>query len=342
MVVKGRDFPGLDFHGLLSAQYILSNRRFRKIILEPPDFNPGSWRGAGKVLLDTDDGSFWLTTRPRRAHPIRGYAVEIYRSKDGQNFSLESELSKESVGSMAGLKVNSIEGQQLLRDPLTGKYHLYLSVDTPPRGWDTLLLRSDDPAGPWKSEGVVLKRDTGYDSLEARDATIDLIDGRYFAMYKANNGKSVRTALATSRDGVVWEKHGVLKLEGIDQPDYFLLCGKIFPSTRGPVFMGSEGKTVIDSASVTDTFASYTLDYGNLNLERLLSGRWEPLSPYERTDYPIHSYIDMMYDPPGERLLIYIEAIDPRDIGLNKEVDRVLLYEVPFHIMSHLDRHVII
>lgn len=329
MVVNGRDVPGFDFHGLLSVQYILSNRRFRKIILEPPDFNPGSWRGAGKVLLDTDDGSFWLTTRPRKAHPIRGYAVEIYRSEDGENFSLKSELARESVGSIANLTVNSIEGQQLLRDPLTGKYHLYLSVDTPPRGWETLLLRSEDPTGPWNAEGVVLSRDAAYDSLEARDATIDLIDGRYFAMYKANDGRSVRMALAISRDGIVWEKHGVLKLDGMPQPDYLLLCGKIFPGTRGPVFIGSEGKTVIESASVTDTLTSYRLDYPNLNLERLFSGRWEPLSPFERNDYPIHSYVDMVYDTSRERLLIYIEAIDPGGLGLNKEVDRVLLYEVP-------------
>jgi hypothetical protein len=34
-------------------------------------------------------------------------------------------------------------------------------------------------------------------------------------------------------------------------------------------------------------------------------------------------------DPLRDRILIYVEAIDPSGIGLNKEIDRLILYEVP-------------
>jgi len=50
---------------------------------------------------------------------------------------------------------------------------------------------------------------------------------------------------------------------------------------------------------------------------------------YERSDYPVHSYCDVVPDPLQERTLIYVEAVDPSGIGLDKEVDRLLLYEVP-------------
>jgi len=103
----------------------------------------------------------------------------------------------------------------------------------------------------------------------------------------------------------------------------------MFAGSLGPVFIGLENKVRVKGAAVTDIFVAYTLDHRNLNLERLFAARWEPLSPYERKDYPIHSYMDMVYDPFKDRILIYVEAIDPQDIGLNQEVDRVLLYEVP-------------
>jgi len=329
MLVNLKKFLGYNWHGLLPPQYILSKRIFRKVVFDPPDFNPGSWRGAGKALVDLENKTFWLTTRPRKAHPVRGYAVEIYESRDGENYSLVTSLNKETVGSMADITIQSIEGQQILKDPSTGKYHLYLAVDTSPPGWDTLLLTAEDPRGPWEAHGIALKRGTEYDSREARDATIDIIDGKYFALYKANDGKRVRMALATSGDGINWEKHGLLRLNGLEQPSYLLLCGKMFAGSLGPVFMGLENRVVVKGAAVTDTFVAYTLNHRKLNLERIFAARWEPMSPYERKDFPIHSYMDMVYDPFRDRILIYVEAIDPQDVGLNQEVDRVLLYEVP-------------
>ncbi len=319
---------GFNWSGLVPPQYLLANRRFVKVVLEPPDFNPGSWRGAGKVLVDYENKKFWLTTRPRKRNPIRGYGFEIYSSKNGEDYSLKFFMSKEELSELIGKSVRSIEGQQIIKDPLTGMYYLYLSVDTPPRGWETVLLKSDDPTGPWSYVDVVLRRDMDYDRVEARDATIDIVDGLYLAVYKANSGSRVNMALAISSDGINWRKLGVLKLNGESQPDYMLICGKILSSTFGPMMVGMENTTVIKGASVSNKFAAYIIDIFNVNLFKVFEGIWRPGSRYERGDYPIHSYLDIVYDPFRDRVLMYVEAIDPSDIGLNKEIDRVLLYEV--------------
>ncbi|MCD6368643.1 MAG: hypothetical protein J7L38_02460 [Thermoproteales archaeon] len=331
--MENRRFWGYNWYGIIPPQYILANKRFLKVVLEPPDLNPGSWRGAGKVLVDYENHEFWLTTRPRKAYPVRGYALEIYRSSNGEDFHLAAIITREELSEETGVKVKSIEGQQLLKDPSTDKYHLYVSVDNEgfhdKPGWDTILLKSDDPRGPWEYHGVVLSRGDEYDTLEARDATIDIIDGMYLALYKANNGSRVNMALAISTDGVTFHKLGVMKLDGGEQPKYMLLCGKIFSGSFGPTFVGFDNRVVIRNAAVTDTFSAYILDLKNLNLVQLFTGKWVPQSPFERKDYPAHSYVDIVYDPFKNRLLLYVEAIDPSDIGLNNEIDRVLLYEVP-------------
>lgn len=328
-----KKFASFGWQGLLPASYLLRARRFKKVVLEPPDYNPGSWRGAGRVLVDVEHCEYLLTCRPRKAFPVRGYAVEIYTSRDGEEFKLLTAITKEELSELAKLEVRSIEGQQLLIDPATGRYHLYIAIDafTPGKGygWDTLLLTSDDPKGPWECKGLALSRGDSYDSREARDAVIDIIDGLYVALYKANDGSRVNAALAVSSDGVEWRKLGILKLDGSAQPSYLLLSGRILAGALGPVFVGFESRIVVEGAAVTDTFSSYFIDLRDLGLVRLFSGRWEPRSPYERSDYPVHSYCDVVPDPLQERVLIYVEAIDPSGIGLDKEVDRLLLYEVP-------------
>ena len=302
-------------------------------MLEPPSYEPGSWRGAGRVLVDYDTGEFWLTTRPRERPPKRGYAFEIYRSRDGENFSLVTSMSKEELSEATGLKILSIEGQQLLRDPSTGMYHLYLSIDNegwPRGGWDTLLMVADDPRGPWKPYGLVIRRELPFETAEARDATIDIVDGRYVAIYKANSGGRVAMALAVSSDGKEWRKLGLLRVDGYEPPNYMLLYGRILEGAQGPVFIGGETLHVVGGAAVTNTLAAYLVDLRERNLELLSHGRWTPMSPYERSDYPIHSYVDVVYDPFKDRILVYIDAIDSKSrLELNQEINRVLLYEVP-------------
>ena len=313
-----------------TARRVYSNRRFERIILDPPSFELGSWRGAGNCIRDEDSGEFWLVTRPR-TQKLRGYAFEIYRSENGEDYSLRHTASREALSTLLGQEILSIEGQQLLRDPSTSRYFLYVAVDIG-HTWQTALLSSEDPYGPWRSEGIVIRRDRTYDSVEARDAVIGVTEGEYLALYKANDGTKVNAALAVSRDGKDWHKLGLLKISGQSQPAQHFLCGNIVGTIRGPLFVGFESADVVKGAAVSRKFVSYLIDRKSSNLVPVFSAIWRPLSPFERADFPIHSYSDLVPDPDRSRLLLYVEAIDPghsKEVGLDLEVDRVLLYSVP-------------
>lgn len=236
-----------------------------------------------------ENEEYWLTSRPRNAER-RGYTVEIYRSKDGENYNLMTYFPKEELNGMTKTRILSIENQQLLRDPSTHRYHLYLSLDIsrePAEGrWETFLLTSDDPSGPWEPEGFVVRGSEEYDGVESRDPTIDIIDGQYFCLYKARKAGTsiVKTALATSRDGKNWVKFGVPKIDNAYQPDYFLLSGSIIPGSTGLLFIGMKTLNVIRGASVTKHFVVYRIDFRNLNLETLFTAVWTPLSCFEHVE----------------------------------------------------------
>ena len=321
---------GNSWKGFFPPQRLLYGRRFVGIVLDPPDLKPGSWRGAGDVVYDRGSKRFYLTTRPRKVG-VRGFAVEIYSSPDGERFKLENSISKQDLSKMTGFEVRSIEGQQHLLDPSTMRYHLYLSVDDG-HGWQTILLTADNPAAKWTYECFVLQRGESYDNREARDSSIDIIDGRYIALYKANESGRVRTALATSEDGFSWKKLGVPTIDGEEQPDYLLLCGSIFAGTSGPIFVGFESREIRNGAALSRWFSAYQIDLRNLNLERIVTGTWSATTPYEKEPFPVHSYVDIVRDPLQPRFLMYVETIDPQfsqDFGVNLEVDRVLLFECP-------------
>lgn len=338
------------WQGVVPAQYVFANRVFKRIVLDPPNFEPGSWIGAGKVVFDHETKTFLLTARPRKAEGgVRGFAADIYSSGDGEEFTLVTSISQADASERSGLKVHSIEGTQLLKDPLTGRWHLYMSVDVGTDFiwgglyWQTLLLTSLGLQGPWHAEGLVLKNDQPYDANQARDATIDIIDGRWFCLYKAmDSDRQQRPALATSLDGIHWSKHGPLTIDGTDQPAF--LSGSMFAGTNGPLFMGvgrldwsvPDGVAYADEYRIGHAdgpprdFVAYSLDYRNMNLETIFRAPWEPLSPYEHKEHPLLGYASLVFDPLKNRILTYVEAIDgnlTKQIGLNETVERLLLYE---------------
>ena len=322
-----------------------------RIVLDPPDFNPGSWIGAGKAIFDGQTGRFLLAARPRKAAgDARGYAANLYQSGDGERFQLVSSIGKEDLSEMSKLHIHSVEGTQLLRDPYSGKWHLYLSVDIGATfvwgglQWQTLLLTAEDIQGPWESNGLVLRNDQPFEELQARDSTIDIIDGRWFCLYKAMAADRWKLpALATSADGVTWEKRGPLTIDG--ETPFAFLSGTLFAGTNGPLFMGIERLgddraprevTYADEHHIghgtgpAPSFVAYSLDYRNMNLELVFRERWTPLSEYEREDQPLLGYSSLVYDPFRNRILTYVEAIDKaltRQMGLNETVERLLLYE---------------
>jgi hypothetical protein len=331
-------------HGAFQPQTIFSRRKFRRVLLNPPSFQPGSWCGAGKLWVDAADGEYLLTSRPREGGERRGYAAEVYRSRDGEAYGLISSISKEEVSAASGLRVQSIENQQILRDPLTGLYHLYLSIDVAGENvagsadriyesrWETYLLVSADPTGPWKGAGFALRGDAQYDDGEARDCTIDIIDGKYICLYKARGARRdvVSTALAISGDGKSWTKLGIPRVQGGPRGDFFLLNGSIIAGPLGPTFMGTETTEVVKGAALTRTFCAYAIDLRGMNLRKVFSARWFPGSQYEHAIYPIHTYAGIAYDVIGDLgWMMWIEAVDPTfssEPGLNLEVDRLLLY----------------
>ncbi len=341
--------PGL-WHGFVPPQYVFANRQFKHVVLDPPDFEPGSWVGAGKVIFDHENGEFLLTARPRKAEGgVRGFAANVYRSDDGEKFELVSSLSKEEISEKIGLKIHSIEGTQLLKDPFSRRWHFYLSVDTGSEFvwgglyWQTLLMTASNICGPWQAKGFAIKNDRAYDANQARDAMIDIVDGMWFCLYKAMDGdRRKRPALATSSDGISWKKHGVFTIDGTDQ--FAFLSGGIFAGTNGPLFMGIEtGREEDQSPQVyadeyrighgagpAPSFVAYNLDYRNMNLESIFRSSWEALSEYEYKEHPLLGYASLVYDPLKNRILIYVEAIDgklTKQIGLNETVEKLIMYE---------------
>lgn len=343
------------WNGLIPSQYIFANRRFVGVALDPPDFEPGSWIGAGAAVLDPDEECFILTARPRKATGgVRGYSADIYRSYNGAEFAPLCSVSKEEVAEKSGLRIDSIEGTQLQKDPLTGRWHFYLSVNTETEfvwgglHWETLLLTAEDLKGPWQSHGVVLPTGEGFDFYQARDSAIGIVDGRWFCLYKARDGdRTLRPALAVSQDGVSWQKLGPLTMDGEDR--HVFLNGTLFAGASGVLFVGLEkaDPTEEERAKAEEqadehgvphgggprrNFLACALDLRGRNLETIYRTPWVPGSEYEHPEHPVLGYSSLVFDPPRNRILTYVEAIDPelsQHMGLNGTVERLLVYQTP-------------
>lgn len=349
------------WQGVLPPQYIFANRRFRTVALDPPNFHPGSWVGAGNCFFHQPRKEFILTARLRKKKAqARGFAAIICRSSNGETFEKVYTLTKEWIAEKSGLEIHSLEGVQLLEDPLTGNYHLYVSVNTDQEFawggiyWQTYLLRSSALEGPWEPVGLVLRNDQSYDNHHARDISIAIVDGRWYCLYKARDADHrVSPALATSIDGITWSKHGPLTVDGEDRSCW--MSGTFFAASSGLLFIGLEKLEKTESTETSShepypddevyadafrvghgggpprTFIAYQLDYRNTNLETIFRSPWEARSDYEHPHHPVLGYASLVFDPFKERMLIYVEAIDPHfteKMGINETVERVLVYEV--------------
>ena len=336
------------WQGLPPPQYIYTNLHFKSVALEPPDPRPGSWIGAGKALIDYENKEFILTARPRRAEGgVRGYAANIYLSKNAESFNLVCSISKEDIIERGKIMIHSIEGTQQLKDSLTNRWYFYLSVDTGAEFiwggifWETLLMTADDLKGPWESRGLVIRHDQNYDSCQARDSSIDIVDGTWICLYRGHNYQGdVRMALATSTDGIIWRKHGPLRVDG-QELNPFRTSGTTFSGTSGPIFMGISARPVDKSLQYVyydkgkvphgrkHDFVAYEIDAKDMNLLTIFRAPWEARSRYEHQECPLLGYSSLIYDSFKNRLLFYTEAIGPesKKLGLNETMERVLVYE---------------
>jgi hypothetical protein len=345
---------GSGWLGFPPPQRLFSGRRFLGVALDPPNELPGSWIGAGKAMFLEEDRRFLLTARPRKVEgDVRGFAAQVFTSEDGVEFNFLSEVTAKKVQETSGIPIHSIEGTQLLRNPATGLWHFFLSCDTGDTfvwggvQWETVLLTSSNLNGPWKSEGKVLPNGDGFDACQARDSSIDIVDGLWICLYKAKDtNRQERPALATSLDGMEWTKHGPLTVDGEDRIAF--LSGSFFPCSQGPMFLGIETQLADSRQRKADVvyadehgighgggstphFVAYLLHRREADLETIYRAPWQPGSEFEHSEHPLLGYSSLAYDPSEDRILAYLEAIDPRKsraIGLNETVERTVVYEM--------------
>ena len=329
------------WQGLPPAQYIYTNLRFLGVALEPPNFEPGSWCGAGKAVIDYENEAYLLTSRPRKLEGgVRGYAANVYRSKDGVSFDRISSLTQDEVSAKSGIKVWSIEGTQLLKDPLTGRWHLYLSVDTGSAFvmfgvfWETMVFVADDLKGPWTYMGRAIRRGQGrvFDAVQARYPTIDIVDGQWLCLYRAHDlDWKMSMGLATSTDGISWEKRGQFTVDGDTGHTHLGMMGGIFAASFGPIFMGLTDRNEQNRRILSD-FTAFRIDDVNMNLRTIFRAPWIARSEYEHKENPVHGHnCSLVYDPFKNRMLFYPECIGPesKKFGGNNVIERVLVYECP-------------
>jgi len=85
---------------MVDPQSVFRLKKFVGVVLDPPSFDPGSWRGAGDLLIDSINREYWLSCRPRVVGR-RGYSLEIWYSTNGDNYTLTNFISKEEVSDIA-------------------------------------------------------------------------------------------------------------------------------------------------------------------------------------------------------------------------------------------------
>lgn len=58
----------VDWKGFIPPHYIVRATRFKKVVLDPPSFESGSWVSAGRVFYDHDFKEYLMAVRPRSIH----------------------------------------------------------------------------------------------------------------------------------------------------------------------------------------------------------------------------------------------------------------------------------
>jgi hypothetical protein len=75
---------------------------------------------------------------------------------------LVNNITKEELSELTKIRVNSIENRQLLQDPLTNKYYLYLSLDIGEKN----IAGYEDRIHETKWETFLIKFGRSYGSME--------------------------------------------------------------------------------------------------------------------------------------------------------------------------------
>ncbi len=308
---------------------IFKNKQFKKIILRPPNHKPGSFRGAGDLLIN--NSGYWLTSRTRTKKK-RGYEVEIFHSKEGYNYKLIKKINIKELEKSLNTKLSSIEGQQILYNEKKKLYYLYISVDFGDKNahlWETILMSSTNPSKTWENKGVVIKPVKPFNT--AKDFNISYINGQYVGLCKAyiDTKNQLKAALFTSKDGLSWKYEGVPLLGNKKQPKVFAIDGKLYKLGSKIIFLGSLGNFFKNGLTASDRVCGFELDLKEKSLKEIFVDKWEIKSKYENREYPLHTYCTPVLDYKKKEWKIIIEAIDPRytkRLGVFDVIDNVIMY----------------
>ncbi|HEY1134376.1 MAG TPA: hypothetical protein VGE77_07345, partial [Nocardioides sp.] len=179
-----------------------------EVAVPAPAPGAGNWAGAASATYA--DGAVHLTYRVRR--PLtegRGVTTVVARSADGVRFETVAEVHRDAFGA------ESFERPVLVQRP-DGGWRLYLSCATPgSKHWWVEAVDADTLAG--LADGrrtVVLPGDA---TVAVKDPVVVVDDaGRWHAwicehpLEEPGHEDRMRTAYATSADGLVWERRGTV------------------------------------------------------------------------------------------------------------------------------------
>jgi hypothetical protein len=177
------------------------------VAVPPPGIGAGNWVGAPSAIRCGSE--IYLAYRLRR--PIgqgRGYAVEIARSADGENFEVLQAITKDQMDA------ESLE-RPVLVDLPDGRWRLYLSCATHgTKHWRVEVMEADDPGSfDPATRWTVLPGD---ELRAVKDPVIVRHDGLWHLWASihplaegADAADQMVTEYATSPDGLDWTWHGV-------------------------------------------------------------------------------------------------------------------------------------
>jgi hypothetical protein len=176
------------------------------VAIPPPGTGAGNWVGAPSAVRRGDE--IFLAYRFRK--PIgqgRGYAVEIARSADGENFDKLLTITREQMDA------ESLERPVLIDLP-DGRWRLYLSCATHgTKHWRVEVMEAADPGSfDPATRRTVLPGDAG---TAVKDPVIMHHDGVWHLwasthpLADADQADQMVTEYATSPDGLDWTWHGV-------------------------------------------------------------------------------------------------------------------------------------
>lgn len=183
------------------SESIIPNLENYKTIFPPEGRGKGNWVGAPSVIKMPGD-QVWMAYRTRTPDK-RGYKVTIAKSTDCFSFTSVFTIYAEELG------VDSLERPALIRDPVTGKFKLYLSVDRPYYGWQIVKLddvEKPEDFSPATSQVVIRPSAEGSDSRAVKDPFVFTLGYQYFMTYIGWDEIGEQAFLAFSPDGRNWKK----------------------------------------------------------------------------------------------------------------------------------------